>query len=281
MLALSHETLVLALAPAARTLRGKVSAMGDVMRERPRARCAAPLVVLLMLAACLVAAPSALAQDPPLCAARGTPGAAIVGLPARAPVGKNNFFTVQATGEFESVGKYSVAMIDDRKRVFFRGKAGDSDDLFLRLDFGDRYAEVYATGLVQDLDRNRCAFFISKRVRAINRAYFPGRCSTPNYKPRSVVVACGDGNFQLRGMRWRGWNRKAVRGRGTALYNDCKPYCAVGHFHRTGVRVRLSGRKRCANVGRYVYTKLTYRLRRNGRTGRQSAPFPCSIYDLD
>ena len=31
--------------------------------------------------------------------------------------------------------------------------------------------------------------------------YFPSRCTNQSIRPRSVVVACGDGNFQLRNLR--------------------------------------------------------------------------------
>lgn len=207
-------------------------------------------------------------------------GAGFSDLSGRLVVGSDDIFDVQVEGEGEPIGRYRVTMVDDHRRTFFSGKVEDSTSLFLRLDWPDRYADVSASGVVEDLDGNRCQFVITKRVRAIRHVYFPSRCSNTSYRPRSVVVACGDGNFQLRKMRWRGWNRKTVRGSGLALYNDCDPYCAAGRFHRTPVRVRLSGRKRCAGPGLYVYTKLKYRIRRSGRTEVQSSPFPCGAYDL-
>ena len=115
------------------------------------------------------------------------------------------------------------------------------------------------------------------------RMTFPSRCTTPRYRPRSIIVACGDGNFQLRRLRWRGWNRRVARGRGVGLVNDCIPYCAEGHLHRLPVAVTLSRRRFCGNVGRYVYTRLSYRYLRPlpgvvTRPGR--VPFGCGFYDI-
>ena len=55
-------------------------------------------------------------------------------------------------------------------------------------------------------------------------------------------------------LRWRGWNRARASARGVAYANDCKPYCAAGHFHDYRVRVRAS-RPRILDGG-YAYTRL-------------------------
>src|SRR5437867_2650118 len=63
------------------------------------------------------------------------------------------------------------------------------------------------------------------------RAYFRP-CDQLLYRPTHVQLACGDGNFGLDGMSWRGWNGPIAHGSGLAYSNDCKPDCADGHFHR-------------------------------------------------
>jgi hypothetical protein len=84
-----------------------------------------------------------------------------------------------------------------------------------------------------------------------------------------------------RSVVWRVCQRPA---RGTALANDCVPYCAKGRFHRLPVSVKVYSRKYCGNIERYVYTRLRYRIR--GRLprwlGRRTgaAPFPCRMYDF-
>jgi hypothetical protein len=175
-------------------------------------------------------------------------------------------------------------MVNHRGRTFFRGTSELPAVAYLVFEPGSRHAVISAEATEVALDDSRCTRTIWERVRALNRVYFPSRCVNLSYRPRSVIVACGDGNFGLRRMRWRGWNRRVVRGRGTGLLNDCSPFCAEGHFHPLPVRVLLSGRGRCPNADRYVYTRLRYRftrrpswnpqLRRGGRV-----PFPCRLLD--
>lgn len=50
-------------------------------------------------------------------------------------------------------------------------------------------------------------------------------------KPSQYVLACGDGNAGLRGLHWTSWTPQLASGYGTYYVNDCKPYCAAGHFH--------------------------------------------------
>jgi len=246
---------------------------------------AALAFALLMGIFVFVTPGSAVAQTPmpPPCPDSAA-AAHFVELPARAPVGAPQIFYIEEGRQYSATGAFKVRMVNDRGRQFFSGAAEPVlDRLYIRLDWGNRFATIFAVGTVEDTDGNTCRAEISKRIRAINRAYFPGRCYDVRYKPRNVVIACGDGNLQLRRMRWRGWNRKVARGDGIALYNDCIPYCAAGRLHRIRVRVRLSGRRRCPQVGRYVYTKLNYRFPRrpigSSRT-RGSAPFPCRLYSL-
>jgi hypothetical protein len=58
-------------------------------------------------------------------------------------------------------------------------------------------------------------------------------------RPDAFILACGDGNSRLAGLRWSQWDDKAAVARGTSLVNDCKPYCAAGRFHSYPVEVRL------------------------------------------
>jgi hypothetical protein len=177
-----------------------------------------------------------------------------------------------------------VNMIDASGHSFFRGPVRrlDVETVFVVLELGDRAVRINATFTEQALDGATCVRTISRRVRGLLRVYFPSRCFNFRQRPRNVIVACGDGNFQLRQMRWRRWARPVAHGRGTGLLNDCIPYCAAGSFHRLPIRVRLSNRRLCRNVGRYVYTRISWRFgSRPSWLGRASgsAPFPCRLYD--
>ncbi len=83
-------------------------------------------------------------------------------------------------------------------------------------------------------------------------------------------------------MRWRGWNRRVVRGRGLAWLNDCIPFCAYGHFHYYRARARLYRRRYCPAVERYVYTRLRYHYidvpPGAGSFRGSTVPFACRMY---
>ncbi|SEM06083.1 hypothetical protein [Streptacidiphilus jiangxiensis] len=77
-------------------------------------------------------------------------------------------------------------------------------------------------------------------------------------KPATYVLACGDGNNYLTGLHWSTWSADAATGTGTDVANDCKPYCAAGHFHSFPVNVRLTEPVPwTGHPGQLRYTSLT------------------------
>jgi hypothetical protein len=99
---------------------------------------------------------------------------------------------------------------------------------------------------------------------------------TPLVRPGSIVVACGDGNFYLTGIHWTSWGRTAATGIATAHRNDCKPYCAAGHFHTYVVAITLSKPRACK--GRAVFVRVGWRFVGTKPTGvsrRDALDFPC------
>jgi hypothetical protein len=81
--------------------------------------------------------------------------------------------------------------------------------------------------------------------------------------PEEIVLACGDGNFSLESLRWKGWGAATATAAGVVHENDCKPYCAAGHFHDYPVTVAATALKSC-KAGRRQYTGLSWRY-----TGRR------------
>lgn len=108
--------------------------------------------------------------------------------------------------------------------------------------------------------------------------YFASRCANGRYRPRTIMVACGDGNFYFTNLRWHGWNTRVARGRGLANENDCNPFCAAGHFHAYPISVRLS-RPRLCDDGRWDYTRIAWRYPaargRGDRSGHESWMWTC------
>jgi len=103
-------------------------------------------------------------------------------------------------------------------------------------------------------------------------------CFTQVVAPTEITLACGDGNFWLGGMRWRGWGGATTAGTGAAHANDCDPNCAAGHFHTYAVTVTASRPATCVG-GRRQYTRLTLRYaaaRRPGSPRTDTETFPCT-----
>jgi hypothetical protein len=261
--------------------QGFLSGEGDHVSNQRVTVLGALAVVLALLALPELASGQTPDCDP------GAPSAIkFKGLPGQLVIGRTEYFSVVRDSTASAVPDSTVhiRMADPGGQPFFEDDFKLGEEAYLLLVLGAEKAAVITASTVEHAaGQPDCMRRIESRVRALVRIYFPSRCSNRAYKPRSVIVACGDGNFQLRKMRWRGWNRGVVRGRGLGLANDCSPYCAVGHFHRVPIRVKLYRRKRCSNIERYVYTAMRWRFVGHLPTGFRrtgSTPFPCSIYDL-
>ncbi len=101
--------------------------------------------------------------------------------------------------------------------------------------------------------------------------------STPSVRPRQVIVACGDANFYFTNLAWSAWNATHAVAGGIAHLNDCKPYCAAGHFHTYKVVVTLTLPKSCKTGGR-EYTRMSWRYllaKPAGQPRSSSQSLPC------
>jgi hypothetical protein len=105
---------------------------------------------------------------------------------------------------------------------------------------------------------------------------FGGCTSKVEVRPRTIVFACGDGNFFATSLRWTRWDASLATATGMGHQNDCKPDCARGHFHAYRVGVRLSAPVAC--VGTNEFTRLSWRFLRGkpiGVASRGSESFSC------
>jgi hypothetical protein len=89
----------------------------------------------------------------------------------------------------------------------------------------------------------------------------PGFASCPTgkpvVKPRSITIACADANFYVTNFRWSRWNQAEALATGVGHENDCKPYCAAGHFHTYRVTMRLFRPIACGG-GAHAFSRFTY-----------------------
>jgi hypothetical protein len=86
----------------------------------------------------------------------------------------------------------------------------------------------------------------------------PDCLGKPQARPAAVVLACGDANFGVRKLRWARWGHPSARATGVAYANDCKPYCAAGHFHTYPAVLVASGRQVCHGVPAYSRVRVSF-----------------------
>ena len=76
--------------------------------------------------------------------------------------------------------------------------------------------------------------------------------------PATFVIACADANYELTKLGWHGWGSARATATGTAVANDCTPYCAAGHFHRFRVTVMADRLRQCGKARVYARLTITY-----------------------
>jgi hypothetical protein len=93
----------------------------------------------------------------------------------------------------------------------------------------------------------------SSQVWAIN-------CNREQFKPKKVVLACGDGASWLGGLKWTSWGASDAMGAGKYNAIDCTPSCASGHTKTYPVKVTLSRPKTCPGQTHLAFKQaaLTY-----------------------
>jgi hypothetical protein len=174
-----------------------------------------------------------------------------------------------------------VEMQEGDGRVFFRGNTRQrSDETFFAVFELDDTGKIVVTATYreQNLDGSRCQRTISRSLTSIRKLYFPNRCAEGAYRPRFIILACGDGNLRLANVQWKNWNRAIATARATARANTCEPSCAGGHFVNYQVTVRAYRIRRCADTGEYQYTRLRISFVGSPRprgSGRFVQPFNC------
>jgi hypothetical protein len=89
---------------------------------------------------------------------------------------------------------------------------------------------------------------------------FAINCYQEQFKPKKIVLSCGDAGSWLGKLKWSSWNGTSAKG--TGLYNAkvCTPDCAAGKVKSYPVAVTLSKVKACSGQTHLAFKQaaLTY-----------------------
>ncbi len=98
------------------------------------------------------------------------------------------------------------------------------------------------------------------------RTYAP-KCRRAAYRPSNILFACADGGYYVRHLRWKRWTTTHAVAHGIFHFNDCRPDCARGTFHKRHGKLAFSHRLWCATIQKHVFqrVRITYRRPYRGR----------------
>lgn len=85
-------------------------------------------------------------------------------------------------------------------------------------------------------------------------------CNNLQFKPKKIVLACGDAGSWLSKLKWSSWSGTQASGTGTYNQNNCTPNCVNGHINRGPVKVTLSKPRTCPSQTQRAFKQasLTY-----------------------
>jgi hypothetical protein len=87
---------------------------------------------------------------------------------------------------------------------------------------------------------------------------FAINCNNEQFKPKRIVLACGDGGTWLGKLKWSSWNGASAKATGNYSAINCTPDCAAGHVKSAPVKVTLSKPKTCAGQTNPAFKRATF-----------------------
>lgn len=114
------------------------------------------------------------------------------------------------------------------------------------------------------------------------KTYVTSDCSGAAFKPKSIVLTCGDAGMVVTKLQWPQWRAKEAHGAGLGEQKVCKPNCAAGKVAKAAMKVVLSQPKLCPQDEKRHFTKVHYRWipAAPGEGPKQGdIPLPCSLVE--
>ena len=101
--------------------------------------------------------------------------------------------------------------------------------------------KVFVAGAVFLSIALAAGYFFQKREAEIKpHQVLTWDCEYPAYRPKSIMIYCGDGGVYISKIKWKTWNKDGASGRGEYYRNLCQPDCADGKIVHAPVKVSLS-----------------------------------------
>lgn len=94
-------------------------------------------------------------------------------------------------------------------------------------------------------------------------------CFWGRFKPRSIILACGDGNARVERLKWTRWGASTAAGHGIYVVNTCDPSCVQGRFVSYRMNIALSKPVSAANGTRY-FTRIGLTFHGRGPNGSRT-----------
>jgi hypothetical protein len=114
----------------------------------------------------------------------------------------------------------------------------------------------------------------------VGRTYVASDCEGAAFKPRSIILTCGDAGLVANKLQWTQWGAKRAHGAGLGEEKVCTPNCAEGRVAKGAMKVTLSRPRLCSQDGKRHFTKIHYSWPA-GAPGegpdQGNIPLPCSI----
>jgi hypothetical protein len=82
-------------------------------------------------------------------------------------------------------------------------------------------------------------------------------CYSEHFKPKKIVIACGDAGICLGKLKWSSWTGSSAKGTGVYRQNECTPDCAAGKIKSYPVKVTLSKVKTCPGQTHPAFKRAT------------------------
>lgn len=112
------------------------------------------------------------------------------------------------------------------------------------------------------------------------KTYVTSGCKGAAFKPKRIVLACGDAGLVATRLQWKQWGSSQASGSGTGEEKVCTPNCAEGKVARGKMTLTLSKPRFCSQDGKRHFTKVHYSWPQGapGEGPNQgNVPLPCSL----